>query len=194
MGARFYSDLYEMEDTYRAKKYYSLLLASLQNDLSKWSETLKSDKTIYESPKYNNSKFVIEFRSNCSFAYIYHIGTLTPIAGRQSELISENFSSDLKNAATKLRESIYTSEIYEIEKQVGTQNGRKEKLQFLELEQVKDLIEDTYQDWLKDESEISAKLIAKILYSYRRKEEIYNLWLDKFGKIEIINNELKKLK
>lgn len=193
MGARFYSNLYEMEDTYRVKKYYSLLLASLQNDLSKWSEDLRSDKTIYESPKYNNSNFIVEFRSSYSFAYVYHYGT-PPISGRQSELISENFSSDLKNAVTKLRESIYTSEIYEIEKQVGTQNGRKEKLQFLEIEQIKDLIEDTYQDWVKDESELSAKLIAKILYSYRRKEEIYNLWLDKFGKIEIINNELKKLK
>lgn len=193
MGARFYSNLYEMEDTYRNKKYYSLLISSLQNDLPKWTESLGTLKTIYTSPKYNGAEFCIEFRSSYHFAYISH-KTPPPIADRYSELISESFPSELNALAIKLRESVYTPEIYEIEKLVGNQNSRKEKLEFLEIEQIKDLIEDTYQDWVKDESELSAKLIAKILYSYRRKEEIYNLWLDKFSKIEIINNELKKLK
>lgn len=193
MGAKYYSNLYEMEDTYRNKKYFSLLMASLQNDLSKWTEDLRSDKTIYESTKYNNSSFIVEFRSSYAFAYIYHIGT-PPISGRQSELIIENFTDELKIATAKLRENIFTPEIYEIEKLVGNQNGRKEKLQFLEIEQLKDLIDDTYQDWIKDESELSAKFIAKLLYSYRKKEEIYKLWTDKFNGIEMIDNELKKLK
>lgn len=193
MGARFYSNLWEMEDTFRNKKYLSLLISSLQNDLSKWTEELKSDKTTYESPKYNNSKFVIEFRSNYCFAYISHYGT-SPIIDRQSELISESFPSELKTLAVQLRENIYTPEIYEIEKQVGNQHSRKEKLEFLEIEQIKNLIDETYQDWIDDGSNISAKLIAKIIYSYRRKEEIYKLWIEKFVSIELINNELKKLK
>jgi hypothetical protein len=193
MATKYYGYLYEMEDTFRNKKYYSLLLASLQNDISKWSEFLASDKTKYQSPKYNNSVFIIEVRSSSIFAYVYHNGT-PPIFGRQAELISDNFPSELSTMINKLRESIYTPEIYEIEKIVGPTNNRKEKLQFLDIEQIKLLVEETYQDWLKEETVINAKFIAKILYSYRRKEEIYKLWLDKFAGIELIDNELKKLK
>lgn len=192
MGAKYYSNLYEMEDTYRNKKYFSLLMASLQNDLSKWSEELSINKTVYKSPTYNTTKFIIEIRYSYQFAYVYHIGT-PPITDRQSELISDDFTSELKKSVTNLREKVYTPEIYEIEKLVGTQNERKEKLQFLDLEQIKEIIEESYQDWSIDKSEVNSKFIAKLMYAYRRREDIYSMWLEKFDD-DVINNELKKIK
>jgi hypothetical protein len=36
-------------------------------------------------------------------------------------------------------------------------------------------------------------MIARIMNSYRKDEEEYNLWLDKFGNIELVMDELKKL-
>lgn len=192
MGAKYYSNLYEMEDTYRNKKYFSLLMTSLQNDLSKWSEELSINKTVYKSPTYNTTKFIIEIRYSYQFAYVYHIGT-PPITDRQSELISDDFNSELKKSVTNLREKVYTPEIYEIEKLVGAQNGRKEKLQFLDLEQIKEIIEESYQDWSIDKSEVNSKFIAKLMYAYRRREDIYSMWLEKFDD-DVINNELKKIK
>jgi len=195
MGAKFYGDLWEIDDSFRKKKYQALLLSSLQNDMTKWKQDAKIDKTKYVSPDYNGSKFVVEFRLPYSqFSYIVHNSNNIPLVGRLSELIYEDFTGEMKTVISKLRETVYTSDIYEMEKLIGNQHDRKEKLIFLDLEQMKEIIEDTYQDWLKNSSEITAKMVSKIIYSYRRKEEFFKLWTDKFGSIELINDELKKLK
>lgn len=192
MAVRYYNDLHEIEDVYRKAKYHNLIMSSLNNDLSKWTEELSTSKTIYNSPWYNESRFSVEIRFTTIFVYVTH---KTPIIkDRNSELISDNFPKDLEAAVKNLRENIFTPEIYELEKLVGTQNGRKEKLESIELEKIKEFIEDTYQDWITNDSEICAKLIAKIIYSYRRKEEISKLWLDKFKDISFIINEIEKLK
>ena len=192
MGAKYYTDLYEIEDAYRKMKYHSLILTSLNADLSKWTEELLPSKTIYNSTWYNDSKFSVEIRGYSLFAYVTH---KTPaIKDRYSELISDDFTKDLDLAIKKLRENVYTPEIHEIEKLVGNQNGRKEKLESIELDKIKEFIEETYQDWLTNDSEICAKLIAKIIYSYRRKEEISKFWLQKFKDITLVMNELEKLK
>jgi hypothetical protein len=192
MGNVYYSNLFDISDTYREKKYKSLLLSSLQNDMRKWTEKIKGSVTFYYSPNYNGVFFTIEIRQYVTFAYVTHTNPV--ILGHTSELISDNFSKELQNAVDTLRENIYTPEIYEIEKLVGTQHDRKEKLEALEIEQLKPIVEDSYQDWLKDPNEQTAEWIAKIIYSYRKKEDFYNLWMEKFGDIELVNNELKKLK
>jgi hypothetical protein len=194
-AAKFYSDLWEIDDIYRKKKYQLLFLSSLQNDMNKWIEELKVDKTRYLSPDYNGSKFIIEFRGvpvYSQFSYISHKSDIIP--GRSSELIYDDFSGEVKTLITKLRETIYSPDIYEIEKLIGKQHDRKEKLIFLDLEQMKETVEEAYQDWLKNDTEVVAKMIAKIMYSYRKKEEFLKLWTDKFEGIELINNELKKLR
>ena len=153
------------------------------------------DRTIYRSPDYNGSQFLVEFRGvYLQFSSIIHNKNTIPIVGRPSELIYEDFTGEIKTLTTKLRESIYTPDVYDIEKLIGKQHDRKEKLIFLDLEQMKEIIEDTYQDWLKNSNEISAKMVSKIMYSYRRKEEFFKLWMEKFEKFELITNELKKLK
>lgn len=193
MGVKYYTNLYEIDDAFRKKKYQTLLLSSLQNDMTKWNETVKSEKVIYTSPDYNGVCFTIEIRINSwEFAFISY--TNPPITDRPSELICESFSGDMKTQVAKLRETIYTPEIYDIEKLIGKQHDRKEKLDFLDVAQMKEIIEDTYQDWTKNDNIIVAKMIAKIMYSYRKKEEMCELWLKKFEDIDIINTELKKLK
>lgn len=192
MGTKYYTDLFEIDDMYRRSKYYQLLLGSLKSDLTKWSEKVTDGKSMYISPDYSGAKFVIECRPFGNFAYVKH--TTPPIKDHPAELISDDFSSDLKTEFKKLRETVFTTDIYEIEKLIGNQYNRKEKLEFLEIEQLKEMIEETYQDWLSDESENSAKLIAKIIYSYRRKEEVYNLWMDKFSSVDLVVNKLKELK
>jgi len=194
MATKYYTNLFEIEDEFRRKKYQSLLLASLQNDINKWTESPRDDKTIYQSPTYNGSCFGIEIRhfGSTTFAFVTHSNAIIP--NRVSELISNDFSKDLKIAFEKLRNNVYSPEIYEIEKIIGNKHSRKEKLDALELAQIKESIEDTYQDWIKNENEILAKMIAKIMYSYRRDEEIYNLWVEKFGDIKLINKELNRIK
>ena len=195
METKYYSDLYIIDDIYRKLKYEKILLSSLSNDMNKWTGQMVTSgnawKPIrYTSPNYNGSEFIIEvFTSGHMIAYIYH--QTKPTQGYGSELISDNFSIDVKNAVKTLRENIYTPEIYEIEKLIGNKNDRKEKLENLE---VIDLIDDTLQDWTNDNSENSAKLIAKLIYSYRRNEDIYKMWTDKFDEYELIMNELKNLK
>ena len=195
MATKFYGDLWEIEDSFRRRKYQALILSSLQNDLTKWTQQIKSDRSIYLSPDYNGSKFIIEIRNISEFAYILYTSA-APIQGRSSELIYDNInnSSDIKKEVSKLRETIYSPDVYEIEKLIGKQHDRKEKLIFLDLEQMKETIEDTYQDWLKSDDIVVAKMIAKIMYSYRKKEEFFNLWKEKFGDIELIKSELNKLK
>lgn len=192
MAVKYYNDLFEIDDSYRRNKYYQLLMNSLKNDLNKWTEKVNDSKTIYISPDYSGANFIIECRTYGIFAYIKHSNP--PIKDHPAELISDDFSSDLKSELKKLRETIFTPDIYEIEKLIGNQHNRKEKLEFLEIEQLKQLIEDTYQDWLEDNSLVSAKLIAKLIYSYRNKEEINNFWLEKFKDYDLIMQELKILK
>lgn len=194
MAAKYYTNLFEIEDVYRKKKYHALLLASLQNDLSRWKQIINTN-VQYISPDYNDEHFVVEIRGlYTAFAYVCHSKT-PPITGRPNELISEDFPKDLSNEVAKLRETIYTSDIYEIEKSIGnTRHARKEKLEFIEIEQLKEIIEDTYQDWIKNSSEISAKLVAKLIYAYRKDEDMLKLWSEKFGESELIMDELKKIK
>ena len=190
--AIYYSDLYKMTDPFRREKYYKLLLASLKNDMSKWNESVSDSISRYTSPDYNGTTFKIYIRKYESIAFVSH---KTPIITDQpSELISDKFTSELEAEVKQLREKIFTPDIYEIEKSIGNQHNRKEKLEFLEIEQLKELIEDTYQDWLNNSSDVTAKLIAKIIYSYRRNEEKFELWKEKFGDNELIMKELKKLK
>lgn len=190
MATKYYYNLWEIEDVYRRKKYAQLLLASLQNDVNKWREIVTSDRTVYESPDYNGSIFRIEFRLYFTFTYIFHRNP--PITDRPLELIGEKITKDLEAAIEKLRETIYTPEVYEIEKLIGNKHSRKEKLEFLEIEQIKENIEDTYNDWLVNETENSAKLIAKLMYYHRKDEDVYNLWLEKFNDIDLVMSELKK--
>lgn len=192
MAVKYYSDLFEIDDSYRKNKYYQLLMNSLKSDLNKWTEKVSDSKTIYISPDYSGSNFIIECRTYGNFAYIKHSNP--PLKDHPAELISDDFSSELKSELKKLRETIFTPDIYEIEKLIGNQFNRKEKLEFLEIEQLKEMIEDTYQDWLEDKSLINAKLIAKLIYSYRKKEEINNSWLEKFKDCDLIMQELNILK
>jgi hypothetical protein len=194
-NVKYYSDLYEITDNFRRKKYLSLLLLSLQNDLNKWSSHLRDDNTIYTSPNYNNSIFLIEFRQYIKpFAFIKHIST-PPILNRNSELLTDDLVKNIPEVIVqKLRDTIFTSDVYDIEKIIGNKYNRKEKLEFIEIEQIKAYVEETYQDWLRSENNITARLIAKIIYSYRKEEEVYNLWIEKFENIELIINELNKIK
>lgn len=192
MGTKYYRNLYEIDDYYRKNKYYKLLLSSLKNDMSKWSETVSIDDTKYQSPDYNGSNFIIEIRLYSKFAYVIHKNP--PIKDRNSEIISDDFDSDLKKALQTLRENIFTPEIYDIEKMIGNQHNRKEKLETLEIQQLESIVEDSYQDWLKEPTKQSAQWIAKLMYSYRKKEDYYKIWMEKFGDNELVINELKKLK
>lgn len=197
MRQRYYTDLYSMDDKYRRDKYKSLLLSSLTNDLNKWTKHLFSDKVHYYSPKYNDQYFTIEIRTDgVEIAYVSHKQSIISGETIKNELIHDGFSGPIKNAIDKLRENIYEDDLSELDKLIGhsTKTDRKEKLQFIEIEHTKELIEDTFKDWEENDNSVSAKFIAKIIYSYRTKEELYNLWMGKFSKIEMISDELSKLK
>lgn len=192
MASKYYNNLYDIEDTHRRNKYYQLLLASLKNDLKKWKLSINQNgKCAYNSPSYNGSVFIIDVLY-VDIAYIKHSKPL--IIGHDYELITDSFGKELLAEVIQLKNTIYTQDIYDIEKEIGNKNDRKEKLESIEIEQLKILIEDTYQDWLKDNSEISAKMISKIIYAYRKKELFYNIWMEKFGDFELIVNELNKIK
>lgn len=191
----YYTDLFVINDEHRKEKYKNLLITSLKNDLSNWSEILNSDGDVfYRSPLYNESRFIISKYGSIDIAYVTHKNSVVNGENVKSELISNYFDGELKTCFINLKNKIFTPEIYEIEKSIGNiKNERKEKLQLLEIEQIKDLVEDTYSDWLSNESEISAKFIAKIIYSYRNKENTYDLWMEKFGDIKIIIDYIKKM-
>lgn len=177
MDTAYYNNLYKISDNTRRKKYESLLLLSLKSDMSKWSENVTDLRTQYTSPNYG-TEFIIEFRTFGSFAFIRH--SKPPIKNINNELITDNFSADLSAEIKKLRDTIFTPDIYEIEKSIGIKHSRKEKLEAIDIERVKQIVNETYIEWLENKSEIVAKMIAKIIYAYRKDEEIYKLWTEKF--------------
>lgn len=197
---KYYNDMYVINDRFRRNKYEKLLILSLVNDTAKWTKKLSTDNiAFYISPHYNDTYFVIENGNKntrqANIAFARHKNSVVPKEKIIIELISDNFSTDLEIGVKQLREQVYTSELGDIEKMIGkgTKTDRKEKLQFIETEQVKELILDTYQDWLESENIVSARLIAKIIYSYRKNDDLYKLWLDKFG-VDLIISEVDKLK
>jgi hypothetical protein len=141
---RYYNDLYTIESNHRRMKYEKLLISSMINDMRKWTQKIKSDGIpLYNSPNYGGSVFSIEARSYFTFAFITHS---TPIIlGQQSELIvdegDEKSSKEFRDAFIKIRDNIYTTDIYDIEKQIGNQHSRKEKLDALELGRISEIIE-----------------------------------------------------
>jgi len=196
---KYYNDMYVINDKFRRNKYEKLLILSLTNDTAKWTKKLSNNNiAFYISPHYNDTYFIIEnanINTGVNIAFAYHKKSVLPKEKIVIELISDNFSRDLESAVKKLREQVYTSELSGIENIIGknTKTDRKEKLQFIETEQVKEFILDTYQDWLESENIVSAKLIAKIIYSYRKNDDLYKLWLDKFD-VDLIIDEVNKLK
>ena len=194
MGNKYYKDLFEIMDLYRKMKYEKLLLASMQDDIRKWTETVKDDKVIYHSPIYGGSQFCIEVRSYFSFSYITHA---TPIiAGQNSELINDNDTQtkEFKTAYQNLRQSIFTPEIYEIEKSIGNQHNRKDKLEQLNIEAYKNIIEDSYNDFIKEPSEAFARMIARTAYGFNKNHNLpYSEWLEKFKEYPIVEEEIKRL-
>lgn len=192
---QYYSWLFPIADKYRKDKFRKLFSDSLQKDLDKWrAELLSNNYYRYLSPKYGDSFFVIEFTKFSQFAYVYHNAN-PPTKDLKAELIYENdFSNGIYLEINKLREKIHTPDINEIEKFIGgVKENRKDKLNAIEIEQLKPIIEDSYEDWLKEPTEQTAEWIAKIIYSYRNKEDFYDAWIEKFGDIELIMNEFKKL-
>jgi hypothetical protein len=190
MSTKFYTNLYEIDDHFRKKKYLQLLISSLQNDLSKWTQEAGTS-TKYVSPNYNGSQFVVVFQTYSSFAYISH--STPPIKDRYLELISEELTKELNNEMVTLRATVYTPEIYELEKLIGNKHTRKEKLDSLEIEQVKEVIQDTYDDWLMNQTQATGELIAKLIYSYRKNKDIYDIWIDTFKDVKEVNEELQKI-
>ena len=194
MATKHYSDLYIIDDIFRKRKYEKLILTSLISDLHKWTSKILIDgKNRYKSPAYGDSYFIIDSINWNIIAYVYN---KNPPISRNTELIADNsdISNELKTAIETLRNTIYTPELQEIEKLVGSiKNSRKEKLEHIVLELIKEIIDDTFQDWLKNSSEISAKLIAKLIHAYRTNDDAYKLWLEKFKNSELVNNELKNI-
>jgi hypothetical protein len=149
---------------------------------------------VHRSPNYNGSTFSVEIKSYYEFAYVYHTNPIIP--GQNGELIVDVDvqSTEFKNAVKSLQRNIYTAEIYEIERSIGNQHNRKEKLDALELQQMKTLVDETYEDWINNGNQVVAKMVAKIIYSYRMDKELYELWTEKFEGVELVMDELKKLK
>lgn len=195
MRTIYFNNIYDIEDTSRKKKYLSLLILSLKNDLNKWEQKIitkmdGNDTIMYSSPIYGSSRFIIYYVGKLTFATISHKSP--PIKDAYYEFITDSYVKELGECITNLTQTIFTPEVYEIQKQLND-GGRKEKLEHFELLQTKNVVDETYQDWLNSESEVSAKLIAKLIYSYKSKNDIYNLWIEKFKDIELVNNELNKL-
>lgn len=195
MASNQYFDwLYPIKDKYRKDKFKDLLLSSLKNDMSKWKvELMKNGYPRYTSPLYGDSFFVIDILTYAEIAYVYHKNPTIPDV--KGELIYDNnFSNSCYLALEEMRKKIHTTDVNDIEKLIGgVKESRKDKLNAIEIEQLKPIIEDSYEDWLKEPTEQTAEWIAKIMYSYRKKEDFYNAWLEKFGDIELIMIQLKKL-
>lgn len=189
--SKYYNNLYPIVDDNRRIKYLELIIKSLEQDMNKWSKELSSKGyPMYYSCRYNESRFHVESRQYSDFCYIQH---KNPIYGDVSiELISDNFSEKLNDLFKKLEKTVYTPDINEIGKMLDG-GDRKSKLLSLELGQIKEMVDETYQDWIESESETSARIIARLIYSHRRKKEAYELWFDKFKDYQVIIDEIDKL-
>ena len=116
-----------------------------------------------------------------------------PLIPLEYEYITNEFGKgDLLNLFIKLRETIFTPEIKELEKLVGS-TSRKDKLDALEISHLTEIVEESYKDWENDQSESMARMIARVMYSYRNHEELYKLWEEKFSDINLITKELSNL-
>lgn len=200
MKHNYYINMFDILDTYRLDKYQKLFYASLDCDMSKWTENRISDtKVRYTSPDYNNTKFCVEFWLNSGLNLIYvHFNNSTMVNGylteRKELLYEDKFPSDVETIIKKLRSTVFTEDVYEIEKVIGVKHNRKEKLDVLEQEQMKLFIDSTYEDWEKSfKGEIESRMIARLIHSYHKDQDIYNLWIDKFSSFKQINEELNKL-
>lgn len=192
MENRYYNDCYVILDKSRQKKYIELITNSLDIHMSKWKKRLLKDGyPIYRSPIYNDSQFCVEFRAySICFCYIMHKKPI--INDITVELITDKIKGKLKDLIEKLQSDVYSEELQSIELKIG-KNDRKDKLMSLEINNLNEIINDTYQDWIENENDITAKLIAKIIYSYRTKVDFYDLWVNKFKNVKMVNDKLKKL-
>jgi len=190
-----------LEDPIRKKKFCELLISSLKNDMSKWEASINEDSTEYASPEYNDLNFHIEVkRTSLIFAFILYKSPIMKVKNNDGKLIpleyeyitNEFGKGDLLNLFIKLRETIFTPEIKELEKLVGS-TSRKDKLDALEISHLTEIVEESYKDWENDQSESMARMIARVMYSYRNHEELYNLLEEKFGNIDLITKELSNL-
>jgi hypothetical protein len=201
MQTIYYNNLFDLGYSNRKKKFRELLISSLKNDMSKWEAVINEDSTEYVSPEYNDLYFHIEFkRTSTIFGYIFYKNPIMKVKNNNGKLIpleyeyiTNDFTGELLNLSIKIRETIFTSEIKELEKLVGSTFSRKDKLDALEISHLTEIVEESYKDWENDQSESMARMIARVMYSYRNHEELYKLWEEKFSDINLITKELSNL-
>ena len=214
MKTKYYTDTYLIEDEVRCKKLIDLFNSSVKKDLNKWVQKISTwkskngdryDKTEYYSPDYNGVSFVWEFsKSNVSYhkfniVFINEKNPAIPNCNLQifKDWTSKNPPKIIRESIESLRKNVFENNISNMEtsmNEVSQKDERKHKLQNLELEEIKTLVEDSFNDWNNSQSLSMAKQIARTAYGYNKFSNFpYSEWIDKFKDFSIVINEIKKL-
>jgi len=75
-----------------------------------------------------------------------------------------------------------------------TRHYSKEKIEQLNIEAYKNIIEDSYKDFLECQTVVFAREIARTAYGFNKNHNLpYSEWIEKFEDYPIVIEEIKKL-
>jgi len=210
MKTKYYTDCYLIEDPVRIHKLMDLFNISVKNDINKWVQSLSTrkwgkdtaDLIFYGSPNYGNIRFLCEYAFAFDGRLIYGICYINDKGnsnGQELQIFADWNSYSLppkkiRNSIDELRTKIFDETIQKLENSLHEKNERKEKLEQLNIEAYKNIIEDSYNDFIKNPNEAFARMIARTAYGFNKNHNLpYSEWLDKFEEYSIVVKEIKKL-
>ena len=212
MKTKHYSNAF-LIDPKRVEKLITLFNASVKNDLSKWTQKLSTrtgynksntwDLIFYYSPIYGGINFVVELANDSYNGFVYgmcYINEKNPaISGQELQIFADwnmmsKIPSVLKSSIDSLRDNVFESELRKLEEALSTKNDRRDKLEQLNIEAYKSIIEDSYSDFMQNPTDAFARMIARTAYGFNKNHNLpYSEWLEKFKEYKNVIREIEKL-
>jgi len=214
MQTKYYSNLYVIEDPKRVEKLLDLFVLSVKNDLSKWKQVLSTrtnknsndiDLIQYISPKYNNDSFIVEYASTNNYTVygVVYLDEKTPqITGTGLQIFADwdrygMPPKKIRAELDKLRDNIFEQGIINLENAIGGKSAkseRKDKLMQLNIETYKGMLDDSFNDFIKEPTQMLAKMIARTAYAFNLNHHLpYSEWVEKFKDYSMVIKEIEKL-
>ena len=102
---------------------------------------------------------------------------------------------EMRDSLDALRNSVFEDGITKLKAAMSQKDDRKNKLEHLELEEFRSLIDETLTDWKNsNQDEILARQIARTAYGFNKNRDLpYSEWIKKFEDYTVVIKEIKKL-
>jgi len=206
-NSTYSNNVYIIDDPVRKAKLITFFKTSVDQDLKRWSISHITSKNLaYQSPSYNGNYFCVDMVLSMSgsadkgIVYIYE--TKPPAQNCNKQCVFEwdnnawaNLNADNSKYIKKLRDNVFADDIKELEGLIGTNiaTQRRNKLRFLEKDELREKLEASYNNWMVSPTQALAEQIAMTANAfYRFRSFPYTEWYTKFALYDDVINEIKK--